>query len=151
MGDRQESAVRDELVAHVAELAAATQLPLNVDSERCYPTTAGGVVETVRLLSEAGGGGLLDRDYARLPTASTRSTAAVRRVREAVDAAHSDGEPLVLTARAENHIRGVDGRRPRAIVAVVLGAPERCWACACHQEAGRVEFAASVRVARPDA
>jgi len=33
---------------------------------------------------------------------------AVQRVAEAVAAAHSDVEPLVLTARAENHIRGVD-------------------------------------------
>src|SRR5471032_1156427 len=28
---------RDELVAHVRQLSAATDLPLNVDSERCYP------------------------------------------------------------------------------------------------------------------
>ena len=33
---------------------------------------------------------------------------AARRVAEAAAAAHSEPEPLVLTARAENHIRGVD-------------------------------------------
>ena len=99
---------RDELVAHVAELAAATPLPLNVDSERCYPDDAGGVTETVRLLCRSRCGGLLDRGLrpgrGRHRLARRRGAAG----REAVDAAHADAEPLVLTARAENHIRGVD-------------------------------------------
>src|SRR6476660_5217711 len=43
---------RDELVAHVREVAAATNVPVNVDSERCYPDEPGGVTETVRLLAE---------------------------------------------------------------------------------------------------
>ena len=43
---------RDELVAHVSSLTTATELPLNVDSERCYPDDPGGVTETVALVSE---------------------------------------------------------------------------------------------------
>src|SRR6185312_9975622 len=54
---------RDELVAHVAEVAAATPLPLNVDSERCYPDDPGGVAETVRLLGEAGAAGCSIEDW----------------------------------------------------------------------------------------
>ena len=108
IGKHDQTVTRDELVAHVAELAAATPLPLNVDSERCYPDDAGGVAETVRLLSEAGACGLLDRGLrpgCRQHRLARRCGAASRRGR---GAAHSDDEPLVLTARAENHIRGVD-------------------------------------------
>jgi len=54
LGKHDQTVTRDELVAHVAELAAATELPLNVDSERCYPDDPGGVAETVSLLAEAG-------------------------------------------------------------------------------------------------
>src|SRR4029079_1231148 len=35
IGKLDQQMTRDELVAHVEALAAATQLPLNVDSERC--------------------------------------------------------------------------------------------------------------------
>src|SRR5262245_16270422 len=54
---------RDELVAHVAELAAATPLPLNVDSEDCFPDDPGGVGETARLLGAAGAAGFSLEDY----------------------------------------------------------------------------------------
>ena len=64
---------RDELVAHVRELSAATDLPLNVDSERCYPDDPGGIAETVALLAEAGGAGFSIEDYDPEGTGSTRS------------------------------------------------------------------------------
>ena len=108
IGKHDQTVTRDELVAHVAELAAATPLPLSVDSERCYPDDTGGVAETVRLLAEAGAAGFSIEDYDPAADGIDSLDAAVRRVSEAVDAAHSEGEPLVLTARAENHIRGVD-------------------------------------------
>jgi 2-methylisocitrate lyase-like PEP mutase family enzyme len=44
---------RDELLARVEPLAAATGLPLNVHSERCYAGDLLGVTETVELLAEA--------------------------------------------------------------------------------------------------
>ena len=37
LGRLDQTVTRDELVAHVAAIAAATTVPLNVDSERCYP------------------------------------------------------------------------------------------------------------------
>ena len=48
---------RDELLAHVAVLAPATGLPLNVDSERCFADDPAGVAVTVGLLAEAGAAG----------------------------------------------------------------------------------------------
>lgn len=54
---------RDELVAHVAVIAAATPLPLNVDSERCFAETADGIAETVHLLAGAGAAGFSIEDW----------------------------------------------------------------------------------------
>ena len=63
LGRLDQNVSRDELVAHVATLAAATDLPLNVDSERCYPDDPGGVTRTVELLAEAGAAGFSIEDY----------------------------------------------------------------------------------------
>src|ERR1700704_859313 len=63
LGKLDPNASREELVAHVAPLAAATGLPLNVDSERCYPDDPGGVTRTVELLAEAGAAGFSIEDY----------------------------------------------------------------------------------------
>ena len=47
LGKLDMQVTRDELVAHVALVAEATPLPLNVDSERCFPDDPGGVGRTV--------------------------------------------------------------------------------------------------------
>ena len=99
---------RGELVAHVAELTAGTSLPLNVDSERCYPDEPGGIAETVALLAEAGAAGFSIEDYDPATGRIDELELAAERVAEAAEAAHSVSEPLVLTGRAENHLRGVD-------------------------------------------
>src|SRR6266542_4072527 len=57
LGKHDQHVTRDELVAHVRSVAAATPLPLNVDSERCYPDDPGGVSETIALLAGAGAAG----------------------------------------------------------------------------------------------
>ena len=54
LGKADQKVTRDELAAHVAAVAAATPLPLNVDSERCYPDDPGGIAETVAMLADAG-------------------------------------------------------------------------------------------------
>src|SRR5918997_725949 len=107
LGKRDGTVARDELVAHVASLAGATALPLNVDSERCYPDEPGGVARTVALLAEAGAAGCSIEDYDHATGRIDDIAAAAERVGTAAQAAHDLPEPLVLTARAENHIRGV--------------------------------------------
>jgi 2-methylisocitrate lyase-like PEP mutase family enzyme len=104
LGKVDQTVTRDELVAHVRALAAATPLPLNVDSERCFPDDPGGVAETVRLLAGAGAAGCSIEDYDPAGDRIDDVEVAAARVREAAGAA--DG--LVLTARAENHLHGVD-------------------------------------------
>jgi 2-methylisocitrate lyase-like PEP mutase family enzyme len=108
LGKLDQNVSRDELVAHVATLAAATGLPLNVDSERCYPDDPGGVTRTVELLAEAGAAGFSIEDYSPDTGGMDDVAAAAERVAEAAEAARRQNEPLVLTGRAENHIRGVD-------------------------------------------
>jgi len=104
LGKMDQQVTRDELVAHVAALAAATDLPLNVDSERCYPDDPGGVAETAALLAGAGAAGFSVEDWDPATGTIDPVEVAVARVAVAADAAGS----LVLTARAENHIHGID-------------------------------------------
>lgn len=107
IGKADQQVTREELVAHVAALAAATPLPLNVDSERCYPELPGGVAETVRQLAEAGAAGCSIEDYDPATGGMDDVGLATERVAEAAEAAHALDEPIVLTGRCENHIRSV--------------------------------------------
>lgn len=108
IGRLDQHVTRAELIAHVRCLAEATSLPLNVDSERCFPEEPGGVTETVALLAEAGAAGFSIEDYDPATQRIDDVGAAAERVAEAAQAAHRQPEPMVLTGRAENHIRGVD-------------------------------------------
>jgi 2-methylisocitrate lyase-like PEP mutase family enzyme len=107
IGKPDQGVSRDELVTHVASLTAATSLPLNVDSERCYPDDPGGVARTVELLAEAGAAGFSIEDYNPRTARIDDVEEAAARVRVAADAAHRLPDPMVLTGRAENHIRGI--------------------------------------------
>ncbi|MEN3341102.1 MAG: hypothetical protein V7644_506 [Actinomycetota bacterium] len=95
----------DEVVEHAAVLDRATELPLSVDLENGYGADPEAAALAVRRVAEAGavGGSIEDWDPAgRLYDLEH----AVARVAAAADAARRLGFPFVLTARAENHIRG---------------------------------------------
>ena len=100
----------DELVTHVAAIAPAVDLPLNVDSERCFAGDGdlGAVSETVRRLHDAGAAGCSIEDWNGDADRIDPIDVAAERVAAAAEAAHVAGDPLVLTARAENHLHGVD-------------------------------------------
>ncbi len=108
LGKLDQKVTRDELVAHVANLADAVSVPLNVDSERCYPDDPGGVAETVRLLGEAGAAGCSIEDYDPATGTIDDVALAAERVVEAAQAARAFDPPMTLTGRAENHLRGID-------------------------------------------
>jgi 2-methylisocitrate lyase-like PEP mutase family enzyme len=108
LGKLDGQVTRDELAEHVALVAEATPLPLNVDSERCYPDDPGGVAETVALLAEAGAAGFSIEDWDPATGRIDDVEVAAERVAIAAEAAHGLSEPMVLTGRAENHLRGVD-------------------------------------------
>jgi 2-methylisocitrate lyase-like PEP mutase family enzyme len=106
IGKEDQRVTRDELLAHVEAVAAATPLPLSVDSERLYADDLAGVGESVRLLAEAGAAGCSIEDYDPATQRLETPERAAERVGAAAEAARSAG--LVLTARAENHLYGVD-------------------------------------------
>jgi len=107
IGRLDQAVTRDELIAHVASVVAATSVPLNVDSERCYPNDPGGVAETVALLAAAGAAGFSIEDYDPAIGAVDAIDVAAGGAATAAEATPRPGEPMVLTGRAENHIRGV--------------------------------------------
>jgi len=97
---------RSELVDHVASLCRVTDLPLNVDAEQCYPDDEGGVAGTVRLLAMTGAAGCSIEDWNPHDGVIEDLDRATEQV--AVAASAADDEGMLLTARAENHLRGVD-------------------------------------------
>ena len=106
LGKPDQAVRRDELLAHVEALVAAVDLPLNVDAERCFADDPAGVAETVALIAEAGAAGCSIEDYDPAKRAIDDVAVAAERVAAAAEAAHRHG--MVLTARAENALYGID-------------------------------------------
>ena len=97
---------RDELLAVIGPLAAATNLPLNVDSERCFADDLAGVTGTVELLADAGTAGCSIEDWN--PVTNAIDPLAVAVDRDGAAAAGAARAGLVLTARSENTLHGVN-------------------------------------------
>ena len=97
---------REEALAHAAALAAATDLPVSADLEECFALDAAGVAETVRLALDAGLAGCSIEDWDPREQRVYDIDVATERVAAAAAAAHAGSVRLVLTARAENHLRG---------------------------------------------
>jgi 2-methylisocitrate lyase-like PEP mutase family enzyme len=97
---------RDTVIDHVRAITAAVDVPLNVDSERCFADSPEGVGETVRLLADAGAAGCSIEDWDPGRGAIDPVDVATERVRAAADASRESG--LVLTARCEHLLHGVD-------------------------------------------
>lgn len=106
LGRLDMNVTRSELVDHATAVCAATDLPVSVDAEQCFPGSPGGVGETVRQLAAVGAAGCSIEDWDPRAGVIVPMAAAVERVGEAAAAARVWG--LVLTARAENHLRGRD-------------------------------------------
>ena len=95
----------EEMVAHAAALDRATELPVSVDLENGYDADAERAAEAVVRIAEAGAVGASIEDYDREGRLYDTSHAS-ERVAAAVEAVRGLAFPFVLTARAENHIRG---------------------------------------------
>ncbi|HEX6701072.1 MAG TPA: isocitrate lyase/phosphoenolpyruvate mutase family protein [Gaiellaceae bacterium] len=105
LGRLDGGATLDDVAAHVASLDAATDLPLSVDLENGYGPDPADCAAAVTRVAEAGAVGASIEDYDPSGRIYERAHA-VERVAAAVEAAHGLGYPFMLTARAENHIRG---------------------------------------------
>lgn len=104
---------RDEVLAHVRELAAATPLPLNADFQNGYADEPEGVDANVARCIATGAAGLSIEDATGDAASPLYETPlAVERIRAARGAIDASGVPVVLTARCEAHLLGVpDARR----------------------------------------
>ncbi|WP_454716297.1 isocitrate lyase/PEP mutase family protein [Caulobacter segnis] len=101
---------RDEVIEHLRQLCAATDLPVNADFEAGFSDTAEGVGESVTLAIEAGVAGLSIEDWSGsalydLPMALERLKAA----RAAIDAS---GQDVILVGRTEGYLRGIRDLAP---------------------------------------
>lgn len=98
---------RDAMLAHAAQIAAATDLPVSADLENGYADDPADVAETVRLAAAAGLAGCSIEDVPLGREGEPYDIAfAAARVRAAAEAAAALPFPFVLTARAENFIAG---------------------------------------------
>jgi 2-methylisocitrate lyase-like PEP mutase family enzyme len=100
------SVARDEAIVHAATIAAATDVPVSGDLENGFGDDPAVVAETIELARTAGLAGCSIEDFTRDRDDPIYDLGAAReRIAAAAGAAHRDGvAPLVLTARAENHI-----------------------------------------------
>jgi 2-methylisocitrate lyase-like PEP mutase family enzyme len=104
----QDGAVgRDAMLKHVAEIVAATDLPVSADLENGFGNSPEMCAETIRLAAATGLAGGSIEDVSPRPEATIYAFEhAVERVRASVEAAKALPAPFVLTARAENFIAG---------------------------------------------
>lgn len=109
LGRSDGNVTREEHLVHIGDLVLATQLPVSADLENCYSGDPVAAAETIRLASDAGASGGSIEDYSGPADGRIYEfDLAVERVAAAVDTIRSLPRDFVLTARAENLIRGVD-------------------------------------------
>ena len=98
---------RDEMLAHVACIAAATGLPVSADLEHGYGDDPKTAAETIRLAAAAGlVGGSIEDSTGRQDHPVYELAHAVDRIRAAAEAADNLPFPFMLTVRAENYLVG---------------------------------------------
>jgi 2-methylisocitrate lyase-like PEP mutase family enzyme len=98
---------REAMLAHIAEIVAAVDVPVNADFEGGFAHDPQGVAESVRLCAETGVAGLSIEDSTgdkEKPLYDLDH--AVARIRAARDAIDRSGNDVVLVGRAENFIVG---------------------------------------------
>jgi len=104
LGRLDGSVTRDEALAHAAQIASATELPVSADLENCFGDRSEEVARTVAAAATLGLAGCSVEDYSRDEGAPIYDRGlAAERVAAAAEAAAGQ---LVLTARAENFLHG---------------------------------------------
>ena len=107
LGRRDGNVTRDEALAHCRAIVAATDLPVSADLENGFGDAPEEAARTILLAAEAGlVGGSIEDATGRPDQPLYPLSQAVERVAAAVQAARSLPFPFMLTARAENYLRG---------------------------------------------
>jgi 2-methylisocitrate lyase-like PEP mutase family enzyme len=97
---------RDMMLAHLRDLASATDVPVNADFEGGYADEPDGVAESVRLCVATGVAGLSIEDSTTGSQPLYEFDLAVKRVRAARAAIDAAGGEVFFTGRSEGFIRG---------------------------------------------
>jgi 2-methylisocitrate lyase-like PEP mutase family enzyme len=109
LGRLDGSVTAEEALGHAAAIVTATDLPVSADLENGFADSAEGVAETARGAVAAGLAGFSVEDFSGDENEPIYDVErATERVRAAVDVAHAGPAHVVVTARAENHLRGRD-------------------------------------------
>ncbi len=104
LGVRDTKVGRDAMIAHVAQLAASTDLPVSADLENCYGDEPSVVAETIRLAAAAGLAGCsIEDSTGRQSDPIYEFSLSVARVRAAAEVVRALPFPFMLTARCENY------------------------------------------------
>jgi 2-methylisocitrate lyase-like PEP mutase family enzyme len=105
LGRLDGSATLDETIEHTRQLAQATDLPISIDLENGYGPEPANAAAAITRAAQAGAVGGSIEDYDPAGTIYSSDHAA-ERVAAACDAAGQLDFPFLVTARAENLIRG---------------------------------------------
>jgi 2-methylisocitrate lyase-like PEP mutase family enzyme len=97
---------REAMLAHIADLVAATPLPVNADFQSGYAHGPEGVAESVALCVQTGVAGLSIEDATGRPGQLYELPLALERIKAARAAIDRSGAPVLLTARAESYLVG---------------------------------------------
>lgn len=105
LGRRDGQITREESLAHARAIVEAVDIPVSADLENGFGDAPELVADTIRRAADIGlaGGSIED---AVPPDRIYPLSLAVERVAAAAEAARGLGRPFVLTARAENFLRG---------------------------------------------
>jgi len=112
VGRRDNTTDRSEMMAHVAKIVSATDLPVSADLENGFGDSPEIVAETIRLAAASGLAGCSIEDmssenmHGQPGHAIYEHEHAVDRIRAAVEVARALPFAFTLTARAENYLVG---------------------------------------------
>jgi 2-methylisocitrate lyase-like PEP mutase family enzyme len=104
LGKDDGQVTRDEVIAHLAMLCAATDLPVNADFENGFGETSDEVAESVSLAVATGIAGLSIEDWSG--AALYDVPVAVERLKAARAAIDASGQDVMLVGRTEGYLRG---------------------------------------------
>jgi len=100
---------RDVMLAHIKEIASSTSLPVNADFQSGYAVEPDEVAENVKLCMNTGISGLSIEDATGIVSNPLyERKLAIERILAVRKAIDSTGLPVVLTARCEAYLVGVE-------------------------------------------
>ncbi|MGA2135867.1 MAG: isocitrate lyase/phosphoenolpyruvate mutase family protein [Bryobacteraceae bacterium] len=106
-GELDNTIGREQMLAHIATIVSATDLPVSGDLENGYGDSPETVAETIRRAASAGVvGGSIEDATGQPDHPIYHQEHAVERIRAAAEAARALPFPFTLTARAENYLWG---------------------------------------------